>query len=91
MLNNLKRSAALALSAAALTVSMGAIGTSVATSAVASDMNLNATGGEGTLVDKDGTQGDIKAAVQGSQRTGAQEAFDTASFEAVPQLKASAK
>jgi len=89
MSNQSKRFAAIAISALALSVSLSITGSTVTN--LASDMNLNATGGDGTAVDKDGTQGDYTAAVQGSQRKGSQEAFDTASVEAVPQFKASTK
>ena len=86
-----KRFLAAVIPAAALTAAVFGAGVSLSAPAYASDMNINATGGEGTSVDKDGTQGDFKAAVQGTQRTGDQEAYSNDSWEALPQIKAAAK
>lgn len=53
-------------------------------------MNINASGGDKTTVDSDGTQGDFTNAVQGKiDSDGDQDAFDlTKSEEAAPQEKA---
>lgn len=51
--------------------------------------DVQASGGAGTTVDKDGTQGDFKPAVQGKpDDDGDQDAFSTGSIEAFPQYKA---
>lgn len=62
-------------------------------SAIASaDMNINATGGSGTAVDSDGTQGSFKPAVQGTQDSdNEQDAVLRPSQEFVPQYKAGSK
>ena len=53
------------------------------------DMNINATGGSGTAVDKDGTQGDMKPAVQGTpDDDNDQDAWLHGSAEYTPQYKA---
>ena len=87
--NTKRRIVAIAIPVAALAValSMAAIPVSAPAHAT-SDMNINATGGEGTAIDKDGTQGDYKAAVQGTQRSGSQDAYENDSEEALPQIKA---
>lgn len=59
-----------------------------ATAAVAA-ADVNASGGAGTKVDTDGTQGDLKPAVQGAQDSdGDQDAYATGSAIAIPQYKA---
>lgn len=54
-------------------------------------MNINAKGGDGTAVDEDGTQGNFNNAIQGTQRSGDQDAYANDSWEALPQYKASHK
>lgn len=56
-------------------------------------MQINATGGDGTTVDKDGTQGDFTDSVQGSKDgDGDQDAFNAInSPEATPQFHANNK
>lgn len=50
--------------------------------------DVTATGGSGTKVDTDGTQGDLKPAVQGVQDSdGDQDAYATGSAVAIPQYK----
>lgn len=50
--------------------------------------DVQASGGANTTVDKDGTQGDLKPAVQGKQDDdGDQDAYSTRSSQAVPQYK----
>ena len=57
--------------------------------ASAGDMNVNATGGAGSAVDKDGTQGAMKPAVQGAQDDdNDQDAWLHGSPESTPQYKA---
>jgi hypothetical protein len=82
---------ALLAAAAAIAVALGFWTVHSSAPAQASEMNLNATGGDATAVDKDGTQGDFKPAIQGTSRTGDQDAYDFNSWEAVPQFKASHK
>ena len=61
----------------------------VVTAAFGSNPSVHATGGDGTAVDLDGTQGDFTDAVQGTTDSdGDQDAFLTTSEEAAPQLKA---
>ncbi len=51
--------------------------------------DVEATGGSGTKVDTDGTQGDLKPAIQGVQDSdGDQDAYAIGSVIAVPQFKA---
>lgn len=53
---------------------------------------VTASGGHGTTVDRDGTQGDLAPAVQGTQDDdGDQDAYLHASEEATPQIKADQK
>lgn len=52
--------------AAAVVTGFTVLGVGGVAVASASSMNINATGGAGTAVDSDGTQGDIKPAVQGT-------------------------
>ncbi len=80
--------AAAAIAGAVLTATLGVSGVMSSGPAHAGDMDLNATGGDGTTIDKDGTQGDFKPAVQGSQRSGDQDAYANHSWEALPQIKA---
>ncbi len=58
--------------------------------AAAASSHINATGGDNSAVDKDGTQGDFTNAVQGTvDSDGDQDAFDLInSEEAQPQQKA---
>jgi len=66
-----------------------AIGTSAVAAAVSD--NVTATGGDGTSVDKDGTQGDFTNSVQGTADSdGNQDAFMTTAEEAQPQPQAPA-
>ncbi len=76
-----------ASSAVALALLGGvAIGVSPVASAVNS--NVTATGGDGTSVDHDGTQGDFNPAVQGaSDSDGDQDAYLLNSEEATPQIQ----
>lgn len=54
--------------------------------------DVQASGGAGTVVDTDGTQGDMVPAVQGKQDSdGDQDAFITGSERAVPQFTATSK
>ncbi len=65
------------------------VGVGASATAAASDMNINATGGSGTAVDKDGTQGDIKPAVQGApDDDNDQDAWLHGSPDFTPQYKA---
>ena len=57
--------------------------------ASAGGMNINATGGAGTVVDTDGTQGDLKPAVQGTpDDDNDQDAWLHGSQDFTPQYKA---
>lgn len=77
---------------AAVITGFTVLGVGGAAVASASDMNINATGGDGTSVDKDGTQGDMKPAVQGTQDDdNDQDAWLHGSPEAAPQFKATPK
>lgn len=61
-------------------------GDSSATPGTPGDMNISVSQGE--KVDSDGTQGSFTNAVEGTQDSdGDQDAFDTQSWEAVPQDK----
>lgn len=60
--------------------------------AAAQAPSVNATGGDGTAVDRDGTQGNYTDSVQGVEDTdGDQDAFITNSEEARPQYAAPQK
>ena len=51
----------------------------------AAGMDINATGGDGTQIDRDGTQGELLPAVQGStDGDGYQDAHLTSAEEAAP-------
>jgi len=67
-------------------------GAAIATSAVAAaatNDNVHATGGDGTTVDTDGTQGDFTSSVQGTvDDDGDQDAFMVTAEEATPQYSA---
>jgi hypothetical protein len=66
-------------------------GTAIRTSAVAAaaNDNVHATGGDGTVVDTDGTQGDFTNSVQGTaDDDGYQDALMTTAEEAKPQVTA---
>lgn len=81
---------ALACAATVLTLGGGlALMDSPLASASPKSMNINATGGDGTTVDRDGTQGSFTDAVQGTiDSDGDQDAFDVIkSEEASPQEK----
>ena len=84
----MKRSTATAALAFALMggLSIGAIPIAAATP----NMNIDATGGAGTTIDHDGTQGDFVSAVQGTVDVdGYQDAFNAAKSEkAAPQDQA---
>lgn len=70
--------------AVALVLGAGAAGVAAA--------DVTATGGDGTVVDADGTQGKLAPAVQGNQDDdGDQDAFLTGSAKATPQFKAAPK
>ncbi|MCB0930600.1 MAG: hypothetical protein KDB71_01705 [Mycobacterium sp.] len=57
--------------------------------AAIAEADVEATGGSGTTVDTDGTQGDLKPAVQGTQDSdGFQDAYANDSEKAVPQYTA---
>lgn len=65
------------------------IGAGAIPEAAAKGPSINATGGDGTAVDRDGTQGSYSDAVQGVEDTdGDQDAFMTGSEEARPQFTA---
>lgn len=60
--------------------------------AAASGMDIDAGGGGGTHIDRDGTQGDLAPAVQGTtDDDGYQNAYLKASEQAAPQFTASQK
>lgn len=68
------------------------LGVGGAASASATGMNINATGGAGTVVDTDGTQGDLKPAVQGTpDDDNDQDAWLHGSPDFTPQYKATGK
>lgn len=76
----------IAATAALLFAALGIGGSAVAVA------DVQASGGSGTVVDTDGTQGDLAAAVQGTQDSdGDQDAFITGSERAVPQFTAKPK
>ncbi|MGV0991020.1 MAG: hypothetical protein ACOYB7_02090 [Mycobacterium sp.] len=76
------------LVAAAILTGFAILGIGGATIASA-DMNINATGGSGTAVDKDGTQGTMAPAVQGTQDSdNDQDAWLHPSTDVTPQYKA---
>ena len=78
-----------ALVAATALAGFTVLGVGGAAIASATDMNINATGGAGTTVDTDGTQGDIKPAVQGTtDDDNDQDAWLHPSPNAAPQYKA---
>lgn len=80
----------MALPVAALAVALS--GAAIESSAPAhADMNINASGGDNTKVDKDGTQGDFSTGSQGISRSGDQDAYANDSWAAAPQFKASPK
>jgi hypothetical protein len=65
-----------------------AIATSAVAAAATND-NVHATGGDGTTVDTDGTQGDFTSSVQGTvDDDGDQDAFMVTAEEATPQYSA---
>lgn len=65
------------------------IGAGAIPEAAAQGPSINATGGDGTAVDRDGTQGSYSDAVQGvADADGDQDAFMTNSEEAKPQVTA---
>lgn len=77
--------------AVALALMGGAV---VGTSAIAAagGAAVTATGGDGTAVDADGTQGDFTNSVQGkADDDGDQDAFMTTAEEAKPQISAGKK
>ncbi len=60
--------------------------------ASAKNTNVTATGGDGTAVDHDGTQGDFTDSVQGAvDDDGDQDAFLNGSEKAAPQISAAPK
>jgi len=67
-------------------------GAAMGTSAIASaNGNVTATGGDGTTVDRDGTQGDFTNSTQGTaDDDGYQDAFMTTAEEAAPQAQSPA-
>lgn len=67
-------------------------GVAVSPVASASGMQITATGGDGTSVDSDGTQGSFGDSVQGAtDDDGDQDAYLNTSEEATPQVKAAPK
>jgi hypothetical protein len=73
-------------------VFMAGLGIGASPVASAKSMSVNATGGDGTAVDQDGTQGSFTDSVQGkADDDGDQDAFLTQSEEATPQYKATQK
>ena len=88
----LKINRTIVASAAIALACMGgaAIGTSAV--AAATDMNIDATGGDNTTIDHDGTQGDFTNSVQGkADDDGYQDALLTTAEEAKPQVTATPK
>ena len=88
----LKINRAIVATAAIALACMGgaAIGTSAVAAAVSD--NVTATGGDGTAVDHDGTQGDFTNSVQGTaDDDGDQDALMTTAEEAKPQVTATPK
>lgn len=87
----LKINRTLVASAAIALACMG--GASIGTSAIASAKgNVTATGGDGTSVDSDGTQGDFTNSVQGTaDDDGYQDASMIPAEEAKPQISAAGK
>jgi len=66
---------------------MGGVAVGLSPVAAAVNDNVTATGGDGTTVDRDGTQGDLIPAVQGTTDSdGDQDAFLTGSEVAAPQI-----
>lgn len=77
----------LAAGAAAIAATFGLATVAVAEAGVAM-ADVQATGGSGTKVDTDGTQGDLKPAVQGKKDDdGDQDAYAIGSEIATPQYK----
>lgn len=76
-------------------IALGAMGgTALSTSAIAAATNTNvqATGGDATTVDHDGTQGSFTNSVQGvADDDGDQDAYLIAAAEATPAVKAGSK
>jgi len=91
---SIKRIAASTMVGAALLTGMSTAATPIASAAVhvsttPKPMKIDASGGDGTAVDHDGTEGSFAPAVQGKiDDDGDQDAFMTMSEEASPQEKA---
>lgn len=67
-------------------------GVGAAPEAAAAPASINATGGDGTAIDRDGTQGKYTDSIQGVEDTdGDQDAFMNGSEEARPQFTAPQK
>ena len=67
---------------------LGGVAMGLSPVAAAANDNVTATGGSGTAVDHDDTQGDLNPAVQGTMDSdGDQDAFLLNSEEAAPQVK----
>ena len=75
-------------SAAVALAFLGGVAIEVSPVAAAVSDNVTATGGDGTSVDRDGTQGDLNPAVQGATDSdGDQDAYLINSEAAAPQIK----
>ena len=76
-------------SAAVALACLGGVAMGTSPLAAASNTNVQATGGDGTAVDHDGTPGDFTNSVQGkTDDDGDQDAFMTTAEEATPQITA---
>lgn len=79
-------------SAAVAMVCVGGLALGTSPIAGATNTNVQASGGAGTAVDHDGTQGDFTNAVQGkADDDGYQDAYMTTAEEATPQYTAGHK
>lgn len=79
----------LVASAAVALICLGGVAVGTSPIAGAANTNVQATGGDGTKIDHDGTQGDFTNSVQGkADDDGDQDAFMTTAEEARPQYTA---
>lgn len=77
---------------AGIVTGFSVLGVGGAAVASAGDMNVSVSGGSGSAVDKDGTQGDMKPAVQGTEDSdNDQDAWMHPSQVFTPQFRASHK
>ena len=85
----LKVTRVIVASAAVALACLGGVVMGTSPLAAATNTNVQATGGDGTAVDHDGTQGDFTNSVQGkTDDDGDQDAFMTTAEEATPQITA---